>query len=140
MPLEGNTVPGDVLIGIFWLVRGDDGRLAMPMRACPLGEAEEYGDCLTFGEGHHEVWEAWREGCSRLDPASPALRRAVSLSEYEEWPRGRVVHERAPASRFVVYADRQAFPHRDRIVRAFRLPPEMGWTVPTAAMCQSASC
>jgi len=118
-------VPGEVLIGIFWLVRGDDGQLAMPMRACLLREAEEYGDCLTFGDGHYETWEAWRGGRSDLDPALHLLRRAVSLSEYEEWPRGRVVHERTPSPRFVIYADKQAFPHHGQIVEAFCLPPEL---------------
>ena len=72
----------DALIGIFWLVRDDDGQVAMPMRTCSLDKAEEYGDCLTFGEGHYLTWEAWKENRLRLDPSSPGLRRAVSWSEY----------------------------------------------------------
>jgi hypothetical protein len=88
------------------------------VRGCPLADAEEYGDCLTFGGGHYETWESWRRG--RL-PLSPALRHLVAGAEYEEWPRGRVVYERTPKL-FVIYADRQAFPYREQVETAFNLP------------------
>jgi len=117
----------DALIGIFWLVRDDYGQIAMPMRTCSLDKAEDYGNCLTFGEGHYETWEAWKEDRLRFDPSSSGLRRAVLQSEYEEWPRGRVVHQRTSPARFIVYADRQLFPHRAWIMNAFGLPPERTW-------------
>ena len=110
-------------VGIFWFVQLEDEHLAMPLRTSLLKEAEEYGDCLTFAEGHYETWQAWREGVLCLNPPSSELHRAIVLSEYEEWPRGRVVYERTPAY-FVVYADRQSFPHQSRILEAFRLPAE----------------
>lgn len=114
-------MPGEALIGIFWFVCPKDGPLAMPMRTCPLSEAAEYGDCLTLEDGHAETWQAWRTGRLPLVPSSATLRQVMALSEYEEWPRGRIVHERT-SGRFVIYADRQAFPYQSRIINAFRLP------------------
>nr|WP_245216051.1 hypothetical protein [Pararoseomonas baculiformis] len=109
-------------VGIFWLLRDGGGPCEVVTRGCPLAVAEEYGDCLTFGEGHYDTWEAWRDGSLRLEPASLHLRRVIGRAEYEEWPRGRVVYER-PAGLFVVYADRQAFPHRALVEARFGLPP-----------------
>jgi hypothetical protein len=68
-------------------------------------EAEPYGDCLTHATGHYERWEQWRKlGASRL--AALGLPRQIAATEYEEWPRGRIVYEK-PARRFIIYADRR---------------------------------
>lgn len=45
----------------------------------------------------------------------------MNNAEYEDWPRGRVVFDRKP-ERFIVYADRQAFPHAALIRVRFALP------------------
>ncbi|MFH5927477.1 hypothetical protein [Roseomonas xinghualingensis] len=108
-------------VGIFWLAQDGRGPCSILTRGCTLPEAEEYGDCLTFAEGHYETWEVWRDGNLSLEPASQHLRRVITKAEYEEWPRGRVVYER-PTDLFVVYADRQAFPHRALIEARFSLP------------------
>ena len=70
-----------------------------------LAEAEPYGDCLTHAAGHYERWEKWRKlGASHL--AALGLPRQIASTEYDEWPRGRIVYEK-PARRFVLYADRR---------------------------------
>jgi hypothetical protein len=87
--------------------------------SCLLPQAEPYGDCLTFGPGHFEVWDGWR--CSR-ELSAPAL-AVVRAYEYEEWPRGRVVFDKAN-DRFVLYADSQltSATHVKEICRRFNIP------------------
>jgi hypothetical protein len=67
---------------------------------CPLDQAEPYGDCLTYGPGHYETWTHWR----RDRTVDPALRALVRSYEYEDWPRGRIVFDRA-RDVFILYAD-----------------------------------
>ena len=51
------------------------------------------------------AWEQWhRLGGPRL--AALGLPAQIASSEYDEWPRGRIVYEQ-PARRFVIYADRR---------------------------------
>ena len=70
-----------------------------------LEEAEPYGDRLTHAAGHYERWENWRElGAERLRALGFPDR--IASTEYDEWPRGRIVYE-TPAKRFVLYADRR---------------------------------
>jgi hypothetical protein len=53
----------------------------------------------------YERWEQWRKlGASRL--AELGLPRQIASTEYDGWPRGRIVYEK-PAQRFVIYADRR---------------------------------
>lgn len=87
-------------VGIFWRVAS-----TLVVDRTPLSRAEPYGDCLTHGTGHYELWEAWRQlGPRRLrDLGYPA---AILNTEYDDWPRGRVVHE-VPSRQFVLYADRR---------------------------------
>lgn len=92
------------------------------MRGCSLDEAEEYGDCLTYGEGHYETWNAWRDGTLPLTSEVRDLRPIIAQAEYEEWPRGRVIYERS-GDRFVVYADRQAFQHRGMLEKHLEMAP-----------------
>ena len=87
-------------VGIFWKI----GRVLVIDHSA-LVEAEAYGDCLTHAAGHYERWEAWQAlGASRL--RSLGYPDAIVTSEYDDWPRGRIVHE-VPANRFVLYADRR---------------------------------
>jgi hypothetical protein len=64
-----------------------------------LDQAEVYGDCLTYGPGHYETWAQWR----RDRTVNPALRGIVRSYEYD-WPRGRIVFDRA-RDLFILYAD-----------------------------------
>ena len=43
---------------------------------CKVEDAEPYGDCLTFGPGHYEVWEGWRK--ARLSDSGFELADPVS--------------------------------------------------------------
>lgn len=88
-------------VGIFWFVL--EGGRAVPLcNAVPVAEGEDYGEFRNHG-AHYEFWEGLRplgaDGLRRRGvPSAPAW------SEYEEWPRGRVVHH-VPTGRFVLYAD-----------------------------------
>ena len=94
--------PGVPHVGIFWCVVDLAGDRHLLVEHCALDAAEEYGDCLTFGPGHYEVWQRWqRTGGSTLSLAS-----VIRGHEYEEWPRGRVVFDR-DSDRFFVYCDRR---------------------------------
>ena len=78
----------------------DDARLLAA--SCALDRAEPYGDCLTFGPGHYEIWQGWRRS-RELDAEARAVVRAY---EYEDWPRGRIVFDRVQ-DRFILYCDRK---------------------------------
>ena len=74
-------------VGIFWFV-GDE----LVAVACELTNAVPYGDCLTYDGGHAEHWEAWQKaGASSL--RASGLPERIATSEYEEYPRGRIVKE-----------------------------------------------
>jgi len=62
---------------------------------------------LTTEMGHYDFWSApVRRGMQGLREAG--LPTAPVWSEYEEWPRGRVLYD-CNARRFVVRADRYNF-------------------------------
>jgi hypothetical protein len=84
-------------------------------------EAEAYGDCLTYGPGHYEIWAQWR----RDRTVDPALRALVRCYEYEDWPRGRIAFDRS-RDLFVLYADRKLLTPATivRIETQFHLPGE----------------
>ncbi|MCO6415849.1 hypothetical protein JYK14_06625 [Siccirubricoccus sp. KC 17139] len=91
------------LVGIFWIIRNGSG-LAIISDLVELNAAEPYGEFLTYG-GHYDYWAALAAlGAAEL------RRRGVPLaplwSEYEEWPRGRVVFD-VPRKTPVLYADRK---------------------------------
>jgi hypothetical protein len=77
------------------------------------------GDCLTYGPGHYETWAYWR----RDRTVEPALRAFVRSYEYEDWPRGRIVFDRA-RDLFIIYADRKLLTPAmiARIETQFHLP------------------
>jgi hypothetical protein len=87
-------------VGIFWRVAG-----VLVLDHSTLEEAETYGDCLTHAAGHYERWQEWQElGATRL--ASMGYPECIASTEYDDWPRGRIVYETL-ARRFVIYADRR---------------------------------
>jgi len=106
-------------IGIFWVVASKPGTPELLAVGCKLADAEPYGDCLTYAEGHYETWESWRTD-RNLDPA---LRAVICSSEYEDWPRGRIVFLSAE-NRFTLYADRKLMAAKTitRICAHFSLP------------------
>lgn len=92
------------LVGIFWSINVAGRETALLLHAVPLGDAEEYGDFLNYG-GHYEYWDRLAQlGAGEL--RRRGLPTAPAWSEYEEWPRGRVVFHR-PTQRFILYADRK---------------------------------
>lgn len=108
-------------VGIFWGVRNAGGPRTIVHALAPLGEAEPYGDCLTYSGAHYTVWEAWR----RLRHAglrAQGLPPIIADYEYEHFPRGRVVYMRSEDI-FTIFADRrlQRVDLIDQIVKTFGL-------------------
>ncbi|MCL2429705.1 MAG: hypothetical protein FWD12_10775 [Alphaproteobacteria bacterium] len=100
------------MIGLFWVVE-DGGRAVLLAHTVPLGQAEPYGDMLTTESGHYHIWLGLaRRGVAGLRKAG--LPTAPAWSEYEEWPRGRVIYDHK-RRRFIIRADRQL--HKPAFVR-----------------------
>ena len=97
-------------VGIFWLIQTETSvDPTWLIHLCPTDSVEPYGDCYTCSHGHHDLWETWRGKCPRPSHAAvigldSLMLNALRASEYDDWPRGRVVRE---PNRTVVYADRQ---------------------------------
>ena len=110
------------MVSIFWLITivGD---VCLVSHKLTLDEAETYGECLTCPLSHFDSWEATKRGAQLLTPLDAPTRAVIATSEYEEWPRGRIVFNFA-AQRFVVYADRQAFTYAEQIREMFNLPDD----------------
>ena len=108
-------------VGIFWVVQATEDEARLLAAGCPLDQAEAYGDCLTYGPGHYETWDTWRRGRT----VGPALCATVLFYEYEDWPRGRVVFDRA-RDLFIIYADHKLMTPAmiTRIATHFHLPTE----------------
>ena len=93
--------PEGSYVGPYWFIKDDSGRVRLIAHRCALAEAEEYGEFLTCPHGHYEIWEQWR-----ADSPGDPIAAVVRDSEYEEWPRGRVVFH-SVQNQFTVYADRR---------------------------------
>lgn len=92
--------PTQPAVGIFWQVDG-----VIVIDRSTLENAEAYGECLTHAAGHYEHWQEWQAlGAARR--AAAGYPNPIASTEYDEWPRGRIVYE-APSRRFVIYADRR---------------------------------
>jgi hypothetical protein len=92
--------PTPPAVGIFWRVNG-----VLVTDRSTLDEAAPYGDCLGHAAGHYERWQGWQAlGAARL--AALGYPELLAVTEYDEWPRGRIVYETL-ARRFVLYADRR---------------------------------
>ena len=107
-------------VGIFWFVPAAAGASQILAHATPLTKADRYGDAISH-EGHADLWDRLKtKGATRLRrdgyPLTPAF------SEYDEWPRGRVVFD-TRSDLFVIFADRrlQRPPFLLSICEAFRL-------------------
>lgn len=93
-------VPTAPAVGIFWRVAE-----VLVIDRSTLDQAETYGDCITHAAGHYERWEEWQAlGTARMDALGYPGR--IISTEYDEWPRGRIVYE-TPTRRFVLYADKR---------------------------------
>ncbi len=110
------------MVGIFWLLPSA-GDVVLLGHDVTLEAAEAYGDCLTDPLSHYDAWESTKRGKPLLAPLDAATKRLIAASEYEDWPRGRVVHD-GTAQKFIVYADLQIFPHATLVRAHFSLPPD----------------
>jgi hypothetical protein len=131
MQTQPREMPGDSMtaiaqhetphVGIFWVVQTPNGEPRLLAAGCPLDQAEPYGDCQTYGPGHYESWAQWR----RDRTVEPALRALVRSHEYKDWPRGRIVFDRA-RDLFIIYADRKLLTPATiaRLKSQFLLPME----------------
>ncbi len=92
--------PTQPAVGIFWRVAG-----VLVVDRSTLDNAEPYGDCITHAAGHYDRWQEWQAlgGAGRALAGYPDH---IASTEYDEWPRGRIVYE-TPARRLVLYADRR---------------------------------
>jgi hypothetical protein len=116
-------------VGIFWALQPRQSATILIDHRCPLDIAEPYGDMLTCPHGHYDLWERWRKNAGEIPVAARAL---VVGSEYEDWPRGRIVFDTI-SKRFTCYADSNIL-HRANLLAIiysrFRLPAartEMKW-------------
>ena len=108
------------MIGIFWLIPVM-GEVRLLAHTLALDKAETYGDCLTCPLSHIDAWEGTKRGVKLLSPLDSQSRAVIATSEYEEWPRGRVVFE-IVAQHHIAYADPQAFAYAEKIREMFQLP------------------
>jgi hypothetical protein len=95
-------------LGIFWLV---DGKLIID--STPLTEAEPYGDSLTHPRSHVDTWAQFQQ-----------VGKAPRESEYEEYPRGRVMHH-PKSGQYTILADKCILARKDLIAQitdALHLP------------------
>lgn len=90
------------MVGPFWVIT-EGGRQRLLAVATPLEDATQYGGMLTVETGHYEYWARLaKRGSARL--RGDGLPTAPVWSEYEEWPRGRVIYD-MERRRFVIRAD-----------------------------------
>jgi hypothetical protein len=89
-----------------------------------MAETEAYGDFLNHG-AHYDHWINLA-ALGALELQKQGLPDIFCWSEYEEWPRGRVVFHR-PSGRFTLYADRtlQTPATIRNIIRRFSLPADL---------------
>jgi len=87
-------------VGIFWLVRNK-----LLFDTTPLNEVEPYGDHLTHPRSHIDVWEQFQR-----------LGQAPRESEYEEYPRGRVMYHPATGTSLLL-ADKCILDRKDLVAQ-----------------------
>ena len=95
-------------LGIFWLVRDE-----LVIDSVPLSQAEPYGDSQTHPRSHIDTWTQYQ----RIGKVPPE-------SEYEEYPRGRVMHH-PKSGEFRILADKCILGRKDLITQirsALNLP------------------
>jgi len=85
-------------VGIMWLVRDQ-----LIFDSVPMREAEANGEYWDHPRSHIEVWEHLQR-----------LGKAPRESEYEEFPRGRVIYDSA-SGKFTLLADKCILDRKDLI-------------------------
>jgi hypothetical protein len=124
---EFGTQPGEPCVGVLWLATQASGEHVLIVSRTLLSGAETYGDCLTDPRGHAELWESWNK-VARNQPARFGIPPAITVTEYDDHPRGRVIYHR-PTQQFWVFIDPRL--HRghiiQQIVRTFRIPRRKFW-------------
>ncbi len=90
------------MVGLFWII-DEGGQTRVLALMVPLSEAIAYGDMLTIETGHFDYWTELAARGARVLRAE-GLPTAPVWSDYDEWPRGRVLYDRC-AFRFVIRAD-----------------------------------
>ena len=93
-----SNVAGEPHVGIFWLVKGK-----LILDSTTLNEAEPYGDHVTHPRSHIDVWQQYQ----RLGKVPPEC-------EYEEHPRGRVMHH-PKSGEFMILADKCITDHKELV-------------------------
>lgn len=103
-------------IGIFWLIM-ENGVPRFLTDMVSVDEGEQYGDSVTWS-GHYDFWEK-----IRTQKKTPLVSRVPLWSEYEEWPRGRVIFNKKH-NHFVVYADKKILTEtgKQELTSIFSLP------------------
>lgn len=94
-------------VGIFWEVTGK-----ILIDSTPVEDAEDYGDCKTYGRSHHEYWDHL------------VRTKVVPHGDYEEHPRGRVVYN-TKTRQYTIYADKCILRQKaaiKQIMREMHLP------------------
>lgn len=91
-------------VGLFWVVETNAASMVLAL-SVPLERADPYDDMLTLDIGHDQHWDSLRErGAQAL--RLEGLPTAPVWSEYDEWPRGRVIYD-CSSRIFVIRADRK---------------------------------
>ncbi len=104
-------------VGLLWGLPEPRGGLWLLFATTALEQAEMYGECLTDGRGHQEVWDRWSEMSPRELKALD-IPLHVKTQAYDHWPRGRVVYEMRQ-SRFIIYADRRL--HERHVIKRIKI-------------------
>ena len=124
-------------VGVFWLLgRGKGVKPSWLAYRCPPNLVEPYGDCLTCPHGHYDLWNDWGGDVEALEANSvfgltSSILEIVRATEYDDWPRGRVVRE---FEQTVVYADVQLLTseRRDYVSKLFKLDAQRTRFAPDA--------
>jgi hypothetical protein len=124
MPIQNPTDQPVPHVGIFWRIVTATTGPTLLVDSVEMADAEPYGDFLTHG-GHYDFWSKLAE-MTAAELRQRGLPDVARWSEYDEWPRGRVVLN-APTGRFIIYADRKltVAPMIERIAAKSGLPE--GW-------------
>ncbi len=108
-------------IGIFWRITPNGASPFLLADSVDLADGETYGNFLNHG-AHSDYWDRLAAMTTEDSAAIPDVAR---WTEYEDWPRGRVVYH-LETERFVLYADTKLLIQHivDEIMVRFSLPPD----------------
>ncbi|RWD29375.1 MAG: hypothetical protein EOS34_28020 [Mesorhizobium sp.] len=113
VPLAPQSSGATGKVGFFWIVSDRLGRDAILGEAIEVANAETYGDFLTHPGGHYDFWEQMKlRGPAWLRPRN--LSALLLSTEYEDWPRGRVVFSLV-TKHPTIFADRRILTQPSRL-------------------------